>query len=370
MLVDLDKAKEIVSEFDKYKTDPIKLYKDAQNAKVSVSDHLESLDPTQNDDTGASLTPGIDAFVRHLMAIDLQISGPNQCSFEKFSATAEYLVPEMVLRFVREGMEVSSKYSYKDCIATTVPSSGIHYHPLYIPELNLNSAKARRDKSAGARPKAGKGGEFPRISIRTREKDIVINDIGRVIEAEYSVIKDYPIQEFATLLRLIGAQMAADKLQNLYDLGVTGDGTVGAAHDSFAGTGGTLAYTDIIDNQTDYEAPFIMSRIIAPQQSVRTILAMAQFQDPQAGWKFQNTGEMVTPMGAQIKQVSNTPGSNPTGTVIVTLDDRFAAKEVINENLTVEADKIISRKFEEAVVSEKSRFCIIADGALRRIVWS
>jgi len=370
MLIDLSRAKESLSEFDKYKTDPLKLYKDAQSSKMSVSDYLETIDPTPKDDNNRTLSPGYDAFVRHLMALDLEISGQNQVTFEKFSATAEYLVPEMILRFVREGMKVSSKYSYDDCIAATVPSTGIHYHPLYVPDLNLNTVRGRREKSTSARAKSGKGGEFQRLSIRTREKDILVDDIGKIIEAEYSVIKDYPIQEFATLLRLIGAQMAADKLQNLYDMGVTGDGTIGSATDTFGGTGGTLAYSDLVDNVTQYEAPFIMSRILAPQQSVTTILTMSQFQDPQAGWNFQSTGDMVTPMGASIKQVSNTPGVNPTGTVIVTLDHRFAVKEVINQNLMVEADKIISRKFEEAVISEKSRFCIIADGALRRIIWS
>ena len=370
MIVDLDRAKEVLSEFDKYKTDPLNLYKDAQTAKLSVSDYLEQLDPTPKDDNDESLIPGCDAFARHLMALNLKISGPNQCSFEQFGAQAEYLVPELILRYVREGMLVSSKYSYADCVAATVPSKGVHYHPLYIPDLNLGSVRSRREKSTSSRTKSGKGGEFQRMSIRTREKDILVDDIGKVIEAEYSVIKDYPIEDFAILLRLIGAQMAADKLQNLYDMGITGDGTIGPATDTFSGSAGTLAYSDLVTNVTAYEAPFLMSRILAPQQSVTTILTMAQFQDPMAGWEFQNTGKMVTPMGAGIKQVSTTPGVTPTGTAIVTLDNRFAVKEIINETLTVEADKIISRKFEEAAISEKSSFCVIADGAIRRIIWT
>jgi len=368
-LIDLEKSREIASEFDKYQKDGLKLYKDLQGARVSLSERLEELDPTPRDTDGNAVTP-TDAFTRHLAVKEIELKGNNQFSIEKLANTAEYLMPELVLREVKAGMDVKEKFSCKDCIAVSIASKGSHYHPLYIPDMNLASLRTRRDKSLGGRAASGKGGAFPVVSIVRREKDIVVNDNGRIIESAYSVIKDYGWSDFAVFLRLIGAQFSADKLQDIYDLGITGDGTVGAATNTFAGVAATLAYTDLIENETAYEAPFSMSRILAPGQSVRTILAMAQFQDPLAGWEYQRTGKMVTPLGAKVKQVNATPGATPVGTVIVTLDDRFAVKEVINETLSVEADKIISRKFEEAVISEASRFCIIADGAVRRIVWT
>jgi hypothetical protein len=75
-------------------------------------------------------------------------------------------------------------------------------------------------------------------------------------------------------------------------------------------------------------------------------------------------------MGGKLKHVRDVPGGAPTGTVMVTLDHRFAVRKAVNQPLSVEADKIINRKFEEAVVSEAKRFVIIADGALKRIVWT
>jgi len=368
-IIDLDKAKEIASEFEKYEKDGLKLYKDLQGNKMSLTDYMEKEDPTPRDSDGNAVSD-LDAFERHLMVKDIVLKGENQFSVEKLINTAEYLMPELVLREIKAGMTVQEKFNYRDCIAATVPSKTAHYHPLYIPDLNLSTARIRRDMSLGGRAAAGKGGGFPVISVRRREKDIVVEDNGRVIEAAYSVVKDYGWADFSIFLRLIGAQFSADKLQNVYDLGITGDGTVGAATNTFAGVAGTLAYTDLITNETAYDAPFSMNRILGPAQSVRTILALAQFQDPLAGWEFQKTGKMVSPMGAKLKQVNATPGAVPVGTVIVTLDGRFAVKEVVNEVLSVEADKIISRKFEEAVVSEASRFVIIADGALRRIVWT
>lgn len=368
-IMNLDVAQEKASEFDKYRSDPLALYKHCQSDRKSVSEYMETLDPTGINEDG---TPAqeLDAFERHLMVRDIQLHGAGQWTVERLGAEAEYLMPELVLREVKAGMDVKDQFSYADCVAQVVPSKSATYHPLYIPDLDTATAVQRRRKALGERAASAKGGEFPTVSIRRREKDIVAIDLGRVVEASYATIRDYGWQDFAVFLRLIGAQLAADKLQNVYDLAITGDGTVGAATDTFNGTAGTLAYTDLIRNYTMYASPYVMSRVLAPQQSTETILAMAQFTDPLSGWKFQRTGEMVTPMGAKLKQVSDTAGNAPVGTEIATLDHRFAVKEVVNQPLSVEADKIINRKFEQAVISEVSRLCIIADGALKRIVWT
>lgn len=369
MIIDLDQARHAASEFDKYERDGFQLYKDVQRSKMSVSEYFESIDPSPRDEYGNIASP-CDAFERHLMIKNIQLKGTNQVSVEYVANNVEYLMAEMVLREIKAGMAVKEQFDYRDCLAATVPAKGATYHPLYIPDQDNATANQRRDHSLGGRAASAKGGEFPRMSIRRREKDIVIQDNGRVIEAAYSVVKNYSWADFAVFLRLIGGQLASDKLQNVYDLGITGDGTVGAATDTFGGTAGTLAYTDLITNVTSFNAPFECNRMLGPAQSVRTILAMAQFQDPLAGWEYQKTGKMVSPMGAKLKQVNDTPGAVPVGTVMVTLDKNFAAKEVVNEVLAVEADKIIARKFEEAVVSEASSLVIVADGALRRIVWT
>ena len=98
---------------------------------------------------------------------------------------------------------------------------------------------------------------------------------------------------------------------------------------------------------------------------------MAQFQDPLAFNKvFQASGLPVTPFGAMLKEVDAVPGVTPTGTVIVTLDSRYAVRKTVVAPLSVEAEKIISRQFEKAVISQKNTFAIVANGALKQIVWT
>lgn len=372
MIVDLDTAKKVATDFERYKgSNALELYHACQNDRISLTEHLESLDPTEYANDGSPLNAG-DAFTRHLMALDLQLSGPNQVTVENLMAQANYLMPEMVRREILAGMEMPDKFSYKDCVATTVPSKVSTYHPIYIPDMDNATALARRNKSLGRTGSPGKGAEMPRVSIRKREKDIVIQDHGRVVETAYAVIRDYGWSDFAVYLRLIGGQMAADKLFEIYNLALVGDGTVGASTDTFNGVAGTLTYLDVLHNHASYYAPFVMNKILAPLTSFENILSMAQFSDPEAfgGKVFQVSGKPVTPFGAMIKQVNAVPGAALTQTEIATLDSRYAVKEVTSQPLSVEADKIISRKFEEAAISEEYEFCIIADGALKRIIWT
>lgn len=372
MLLCLDNAKKVAADFKRFKgSGAMDLYHTCDNERISVSDYLEKLDPSELNDSGQPVS-NIDAFTRHLMALDLKLSGPNQLTVENLMASAQYLMPEMIRREILAGMSVADKFSASDCVSTTVPSKATTYHPLYIPDLDLDSTKSRNTKSLANRANTNKGGEFPRVSIIKRDKDIVINDSGRVVEMSYGTVRDYGWQDVAIFFRLIGAQMAVDHLYAIYDLGINGDGTVGAATDTFNGAAGTLTYQDLIHNHSSFSAPFQPDRYLCPLNSFETLLSMAQFSDPEA-WAsktFQVSGKPITPMGGKLKQVNTTPAGAPTGTVIVTLDSKYAVKEVVSQELMVEAAKIISRKFEEAAISEEREYCVIADGAIKRIVWT
>ena len=368
MIINLDTAKVVAEDFKKFKSDPMNLYKQVQNDRLSVSDYLEKLDPTPMDESGEKVTK-IDALGRHLMSLGLEIHGQHSVTLENLQMAAEYLVPELIRREIEAGMKSSERYAYGDCVASSIDHKGLSYHPIYIPDLTLATAATRRPKSTG-RVSTGQGGEYPKLSIFAREKDIQIGAAGRQIEAHYSVIRNYPWEELGIMFRLIGAQMAIDKMYEVYQMGVTGDGTVGAATDTFNGAAGTLTYQDLVHNYLGYSAPFQMDRILAPQTAMETVLTMAQFTDPLSGWQFQKNGVVVTPIGAKMKQVDATNAGTPTQTVIVTLDSRYAVREVKSRPLSIEAEKIIARSFENTVVSEEYAFSVIADGAIRRIVYT
>ena len=374
--IDLSAAKEIQKDYlSKYKGKELDLYKDldaeGQNADVrlTLSDKLEQLDPSDED----SQKLGIDAFQRQLLVNDISLTGPNSITIEKLAQGQNMvLMPELMLREIDAGMKLSPRYNYPELVASKQQVKGVSYRPVYIPNLTLGSTalRGRSAKTLAERAAAGKGGHFPVTAFRYREKDITIKDYGRVFDVEYKVVRNMPWEKFKIILQLIGAQISVDKIFDIYDMGITGDGTVGAATDTFSGTSGTLAYTDLVTNYLLFNGGFVMNAMLCPQTSMETVLAMAQFQDPLSNWKFQQTGELVTPMGAVMAQVDSVASGSPTGTVIVTIDKRFAIEETEAQPLMVEVDKIIALKFEEAVISEESVFSVLADGAIRRIVWT
>jgi hypothetical protein len=369
MILNLDTAKTASAEIQRIAAkDPMDLYRQLQHEKTSLSDFLENLDPTERDENGKPLT--VDALQRYLMVNEVRLSGPRAITLQKLMESSSIAVlPELVRREVMSGMTMNANTDYSDLVATVVPNDGATYHPLYIPGLDIDTVVTRRQKSLAKRASIDKGGEFAVTTLRYRDKDIVLGDYGRQIEAPYSYLSGKSWPEIAVFLKLIGAQIAIDMIYDIYFVCLFGDGTTGAPTNVFNGAPGVLAYSDLTHAFTSFTSPFTMNRMICPVAIEETILQMAQFQDPLAGWEFQKTGKPVTPMGSKIVRVQTTPGGAPAVNTMIVLDKNFAVRQVTNGELMVEAEKIISRRFEKAVVSQECSFCNIANGAVKQITF-
>lgn len=373
-MINLDLAKKSWSEFlAPYKADPYRLYTDLTSEQLTLSDKLESLDPTEKDENGKPVH-SMDALQRLLAANDFQLYGRKAMTVESLANGAMVLMPELVRREIMAGMSMAARSNYKKLVAVTVRTTGASYHPVYIPELDTGSTNAKKldktSKSLARRGSVGIGGEFPVTAVRYREKDLTIKDYGRQFEVSYKVLRAMPWDEFRIFLNLIGVQLAADKLFDVYDTIISGDGASAAATDVFNGTSGSLVYSDLVHAYLSFDQAFEMNAILGSKTALETILTMPQYQDPEAGFKFQRTGELVTPIGAELFQVDTTAAGAPTATVVAVLDRRFAVRETIAQDLMVESKKIIELKFEDAVVSEESVFSVIADGARKQIVYT
>jgi hypothetical protein len=160
--------------------------------------------------------------------------------------------------------------------------------------------------------------------------------------------------------------MQVDKLGLLVDVLINGDGNDNAATVINTAASGTLAYADLVSFWSELH-PFEMNTLIVSKAKVNSILTMAEFKDPLAGFKFQGTGELVSPLGATLVR------SDEVATdLVIGMDKRFAAEEVITQPLTVEYDKIIDQRFEEAVISESVAYAKMVPGAVKVLdsVWT
>jgi hypothetical protein len=85
---------------------------------------------------------------------------------------------------------------------------------------------------------------------------------------------------------------------------------------------------------------------------------------------FLEKGEALTPLGQTMKLVKTTHKTTVTAKYAVMLDVRAAVQEGIAQNLLIEVDKIISKKIEEAAISDETSFAVLADGAIRQFEWA
>ncbi len=329
------------------------LYHEAQEAGLTLSEWLETQDPSPRDENGR-IASELDAFERQLAVQNIVTNGRDAISVEQFFVGgALILLPEYILREIKRGYTMVQDPA--ELVSVSVPEQGPTVRPIY---LKTDAAK----KSPGKRG-AGGGSAYPRVQLLYRDKEAAIVDRGRAFDFSYRVVRNQKLAEFRVFLWWIGAQIAYDEIDNIYDVVMNGDNTSPASDDVFDGTPGTLAYTDLVHLASSFDVPAQMTHILATRGDIETILNMSPFKDATtypASELFQKTGRVssLMPMNAKLVVVPNA-----TSTKLMGIDGRFAIRESVSQPLMIEADKVIERKLETAVVSKEAVYTVMVDDA-------
>jgi hypothetical protein len=354
MNVDLTEATKLKSTVVEHsRAGNLALYHEAQEAGLTLTEWLETQDPSPRDENGR-IASDLDAFERQLAVQNIVTNGRDAITVENFFVGgALILLPEYILREIKRGYTMVQDPA--DLVAVSVPEQGPTVRPIY---LKADAAK----KTVGKRG-AGGGAAYPRVELLYRDKEAAIVDRGRQFDFSYRVIKNQKLAEFRVFLWWIGAQLAYDEMDSIYDVALNGDSTSPAAVDVFNGSAGTLAYTDLVHMTTSFDVPSNMTHIMASRSDIEAILNMTPFKDAatySTQELFQRTGKVssLMPMNAKLVIVPNA-----TATKLVGLDGRFAIRESVSQPLMIEADKVIERKLESAVVSKEAVYTVMVDDA-------
>jgi len=348
MQINLDNArklKELVVQHSR--AGNLALYAEAQEQGLSFSELLEQLDPTEE---GVKL----DAFERQLMLNGILAEGPRSISMEQFFVGGGLiLMPEYILREIKRGYKMVQDPS--ELVASSVPENGPTVRPIYIKTAAAKQHLGRRG--------SGGGSAYPRVELLHREKEAVIIDRGREFDFSYRIVRNQKLAEFRVFLWWIGAQMAYDEIDEIYNVLLLGDGTSPAATDVFNGVLGTFAYTDLVHLAMSFDMPAHLTHILAAKADVEKIINLTQFQDPLV-WReaqsFQRSGDYKSLYPVNAKLVV---APHATSTKVMALDARFAVRESVAQPLMIEAEKVINQKLETAVVSKESVYTVMVDGA-------
>ncbi len=354
MSVDLSQATKLKSTVVEHsRAGNLALYHEAQEAGLTLTEWLELKDPSPRDEQGR-IQSDLDAFERQLAVQNVVTNGREAITVEQFFVGgALILLPEYILREIKRGYTMVQDPS--ELVAVSVPEQGPTVRPIY---LQTDDAK----KTAGKRG-AGGGSAYPRVQLLYRDKEAAILDRGRQFDFSYRVVKNQKLAEFRVFLWWIGAQIAYDEIDTIYDVALNGDNTSPAATDVFNGTAGTLAYSDLVHLASSFDVPAQMTHILATRNDIEGVLNMSPFKDATtftAKDLFQVTGRLssMMPMNAKLVVVPNA-----SSTKLMGIDGRFAIRESVAQPLMIEADKVIERKLETAVVSKEAVYTVMVDDA-------
>lgn len=330
------------------------MYQEAAKKKKSFTQILEENDPSGQ--YKGTEHEGLDAFQRQLKRYGIRTAGNSSDVVEKFYQTYEstLLFPEYIDRAIREGMEEGN--ILKDIVGSSTKIDAMQYTAIYADEIKDEDIEL--DDIAEA-------AEFPETTITLRNQNTKFYKRGRLLKISYEAMKLMQIDMFALHLRKIGVGIGRQQLRDALHVLIYGDGNKNAAKVLTLGDGviggvsGNLTYNEIVKFYMEFAQGYDINTALAPKDVLTKILLMEEFKDPQAGFNYQKTGEMVNPLGSKWLRADVLA----EGTIIG-LDKKYCLEEVTVSNTMIEYDKIINRQVERAAISEIKGFNkIYADSA-------
>ncbi|MCJ7507329.1 MAG: hypothetical protein MUO85_01190, partial [candidate division Zixibacteria bacterium] len=328
--VDLSRAKKIKITRDNYL--------EAQSRGMTLSELLETDEYDPSD-----LDSPLDAFERQLAANDIRVGGRSPITVELFYQNAPSLLPEFMLREIKRGQEMKPELGRLLASSTVISSN--RYTPFCI-------TGTPTDSKFSLRP-IGDSAEIPSLVVAEQLHTITVPDYGIALKTSYKALRHRTTAQFKVLLWYIGFKIQADKMSLVMNTIINGDGNSNPATVVNTAASGSLTYTDLVTFWNEFY-PFQMNTLVCDKNKVKTILTMTEFKDPLAGFNFQSSGELVSPLGSTLVRCDDVPSD-----LVIGLDRRFAIEEVISQHLLVEYDKIIQQKIEEAVISESVAYAKI-----------
>ena len=328
----------------------MKLEKGMYHTKEGFTGALEALDPSENY-IGTELE-GLDAYQRQLKRFDIRVGGSHSDVVEKFFKTSDSaaLFPEYVARAVSQGMTENN--ALESVVASKTNIDHLDYR-------TITSIPADEEHFAPV----AEGAEIPQTFIKTQDNLVRLQKRGRLLVASYEALRFQRLDLFTVTLKQIGAYIARSQLKDAVEVLKNGDGNLlpgGASNaaEVLSTAGSTLTYADILKLWSELD-PYELNTVLASPATMAKLLAVSELSDPVNGG-FQQTGRMMTPLGAQLIKTSAVSGNE-----IIGLDSKCALEMVQAGDVSLDYDKLIDRQLERAAITSLTGFAKIFPDAAK-----
>lgn len=199
----------------------------------------------------------------------------------------------------------------------------------------------------------GEGADLPKTRVATTEGSIRLYKYGRLLEGTYEAVRLLRLDVFGLMLQRMGRQIGIDQTDDMIETLIAGDGNSGTAVvDTDAEVSGTLDYDELLRLRLAFPIGYEMQHAIVNDTNLRTILNMAEFKDPLAGFNFQRTGQFMEALGSTWHRWTSTGSASFSTDRILGSDARAAVLLYREGDLLEESDQIIERQIHQRTMSE------------------
>jgi len=317
------------------------MYQEARLKGAGFEDLLEELDPSL-DYEGTLQKAG--AFARQLMAHGIKIHGPTADPIGKFfaSTSSSVLFPHYVETQVRAGMLAESLLPEITATETYIDSHT--YDGAWLSDTEPDRQLHR----------IAEGARIPTVRLTVSDHTVRLRKFGWLLHASYEALRLQRSNVVSVWLQRIGAQIAIDESNEALSTLISGDGNSNALVATESEVSGTLDYDEMVRLWLAFPGGYRCRRIIVGDTLLRTVLNMDEFQNPAAGFSFQASGDLVSPVGAKLLRWGST--AVLPADYVLGVDERFALEQVTEHGVITEVDRLIDRQIESTSVTKWSGF--------------
>ncbi|MDO4731749.1 MAG: phage major capsid protein, partial [Clostridia bacterium] len=201
---------------------------------------------------------------------------------------------------------------------------------------------------------------LPKTEIKAQENLVKLHKRGRMLVASYETLKYQKLDLFTVTLKQIGAYITKTLTDDAIDVLLNGDGNNNAIRSIQSDEQG-LSYESLLRLWAEI-SPYNLNTLIANTNVMQSVLSLNEMKDATAGLNFQGTGNMITPMGANLIHVASAPENT-----IIGLDKNYSLEMVTNGGIMTEFDKLIDRQLERASISCIAGFAKIFNDACLKL---
>ena len=328
------------------------MYQEAREKGMDFGQLLESLDK-ENEYTGELAT--MTAFERQLALNDVKVKGPSADVLQKFFATSTVtaLFPFYVDSQIKAGIMQGSITQYL-CSATTNINSHVYQRLMMTdtePDRQLHNV--------------AEGAELPTTTISYASQNVTLCKFGRQLRASYEAIRLQKLDMFGLMLQRIGAQIGIDESDWAIGIILFGDGNANPLVETDTDVSGTIDYDDMTKLWIAFARGYQMNNIIVGDALLRRILNLNEFKDPDAGFSFQRTGELMSPLGCRMTRWSSL--AVLPDDYVLGVDQRYGLEQLVELGTMTETDDLITHQLHRATVSRWSGFAKSFDHAFEAL---